>query len=126
MASFSVHALRSIEAFASSMGLPAQPARDGSFTFVFQRSGTLSLTPATDGVQALVSLARMPDRLDGNLQRRALARAGLNPLTNKFLHAGVASDGSLIFAMSIEDTVLDLPTLESCFRELVAAHDEVA
>lgn len=126
MPSFSVHALRSIEAFAASMRLPARSARDGSYTFVFERSGTLSLTPAQDGMQVLVSLARRPERSDAALQRRALARAGLNPSTSRFLHAGLGNDGSLIFAIGIHDTALDLPTIEDCFRELVAAHDEIA
>ena len=126
MASFSTHALRAIDAFAASMDLPARPARDGSFTFVFERSGTLSLTPAEDGAQALVSLARMPARTDGALQRRALARAGLNPMTNRYLHAGMAGDGSLVFAIGLDDGVLDLPTLEGCLRELNAAHDDIA
>jgi type III secretion system chaperone SycN len=126
MASFSIHALRSVEAFAASLGLPARPARDGSFTFVFERSGTLSLTPAEDGAQALVSLARRPARSDSNLERRALARAGLDPATNRYLHAGLAGDGSVVFAIGIDDTALDLPTLESCLRELNAAHDAIS
>ena len=37
-----------------------------------------------------------------------------------------AGDGSLVFAMGIEDTALDLPTLETCLRELNAAHDAIS
>ena len=107
------------------MGLPAKAARDGSYTFIFERSGTLSLTPAEDGAQVLLSLARKADRPDAAWERRALARAGINQTTSKMLHAGLASDGSLVFALGVEDTSLDLPTLERCFDELVTAHREI-
>lgn len=127
MASFSTHSLRAIEAFTASLGLPPQPpARDGSFTFVFERSGKLSLTPTQDGERALVSLARMPERTDAGRERRALARAGFNPTTGRYLHAGLAGDGSLIFAIALDDGAFDLPTLEACLQELVAAHQDVA
>jgi type III secretion system chaperone SycN len=126
MASFSVGALRAIETFAASLGLPVRPARDGSFSFVFDRSGTLSLTPSNDGARTLVSLARVPPRHDLTVERRALDRAGLNPTTNQFLHAGLAADGSLVFAVSVEDGDISLPALESCFEQLTAAHDAIA
>ena len=125
MASFSNSALMAISSFAGSLGLTANPARDGSFTFVFERSGTFSLTPSDDGNQALVSLARIPVRTDAAMERRALARAGLNPTTSRFLHAGLATDGSIVFSMALHDTDLDLPTLESCLGELVSAHAEI-
>lgn len=122
---FSVHALRSIEAFAASMELTAQPARDGSFTFVFERSGSLSLTSSDDGAETLVSLARQPTRSDPAIERRALAVAGLDPTTNRFLHAGLARDGSIVFAQAIADTAFDLPALEACLQRLIAAHDAI-
>ena len=48
---------------------------------------------------------------------------GLDPTTSRFLHAGVAPDGSIVFALSVDDRDIDLPTIESCLNQLIAAHD---
>ena len=117
--------LYAIEQFSSSIGLPARPARDGSFTFVFERSGTLSLTPSADSSRVLLSLARMPLRADNAIERRALQKAGIDPTTSRLVHAGLAADGSIVLAVGFGENELDLPALESCFQELVRAHDEL-
>lgn len=118
--------LYAIEQFASTLGLPARPARDGSISFVFERAGTLSMTPSADSSRVLMSLARKPVRPDSSVERRALQKAGIDPTSSRFLHAGLASDGTIVMAESFGENELDLPALEGCFARLVQAQDELA
>ena len=125
MAEFAAGAQMVIEAFAASLGLPSKPARDGSYSFAFRQSGVLTLTPGSDG-RALISLARKPARPDRAAELKALAAARRDPTTNRFLHAGLATDGSLVFTIGLEAGAFDVPTLDSCFHQLVVVHASVA
>lgn len=125
MGTLNSSSLYAIEQFSGSIGLPARPARDGSISFVFERSGTLSMTPSADGSRVLVSLARKPVRPDSAVERRALQKAGIDPTSSQFLHAGIANDGTIVLIMSLGENEFDLPALESCFERLVQAHDEI-
>jgi type III secretion system chaperone SycN len=125
MAEFTAGARMVVEAFAASLGLPSSPARDGSYSFAFRQSGVLTMTPGSDG-RTLVSLARKPARPDRALELKALAAARRDPTTNRFLHAGLATDGSLVFTIGLETGELDMPTLDTCFHQLVAVHASVA
>ena len=113
---------QAVERFAEHLGLPPQPARDGSFTFVFADRGSLTLTSTRDGSRVVVSLAQRPARLDGELLAKAFARAGFDPAIDDLLHVGLTSDESLVFSVSVEDTACDLPMLENCLQALSAAH----
>lgn len=118
---FSNQALQAIEALASSMGLAARPAADGSFSFDFERSGTLTLTSSSDGVRTLLSLLGMPGRTDEETERRLFALAGPDMTTGRFLSTGLTQEGVALFAVSINDLEMDLPMLEVCIQQLLAA-----
>jgi type III secretion system chaperone SycN len=118
---FSNQALQAIEAFAANMGLSAQPAPDGSYSFVFERSGTLTLTSATDGERTLVSLRGTPGRIDEEIESRLLALAGPDVTTGRFLSTGLMRDGAALFAVGIDDREMDLPVMEVCIQQLMAA-----
>jgi hypothetical protein len=118
---FSNQALRAIETFAANMGLAAQPAADGSYSFIFERSGTLTLTSASDGERTLVSLMGAPGRMDEEIESRLLALAGPDITTSRFLSTGLTRDGIALFAVSIDDGEMGLPILEVCIQQLLAA-----
>ena len=118
---FSNQALRAIETLAANMGLVAQPSADGSYSFDFERSGTLTLTSASDGERTLVSLLGMPGRMDEETESRLLALAGPDVTTSRFLSTGLTRDGVALFAVSIDDREMDLPMLEVCIQQLLAA-----
>jgi hypothetical protein len=122
MLQFSPQALTTVEGFCESLELPAFPARDGSYSFVFQRSGMLTITPARDG-RAIVSLARRPERADGPMLKRFFLAAGIDPTTNLALHAGLSKDGSLIYSVDFAVDDFTVPALHACLRNLIAAHD---
>jgi type III secretion system chaperone SycN len=124
MQQFSPQARNTIEGFSESLGLPAQAARDGSFSFQFQRSGILTITPAKDG-RAIVSLERRPERLDADVLKRFLLAAEIDPTTSRALHAGLSQDGSLIYALDCNGEELTVPDLHACLSSLIAAHDAV-
>lgn len=122
---FSPPALQVLQAFAASLDLPAKPARDGSYSFVFQRSGTLTLTASRDGARVLASLSRMVPRINEDVERRILALAGPDVTTQRLLSAGIGRDGSVIVAVSIDDDELSLPVLETSIQQLMAAQAAV-
>lgn len=114
-----------VEAFAAGLGLPANAARDGSYSFAFAQSGVLTLTAAADG-RTYISLARQPARPGRETEGRVLAAARRDPTTNRFLHAALAPDGSVVFAVALEPTEFDLPALDSCLQQLIATHAAVS
>jgi type III secretion system chaperone SycN len=122
MLQFSPRARTTVEGFSESLALPAIPARDGSYSFEFQRSGTLTITSATDG-RAIVSLARRPERIDGALLKRFFLAAGIDATTNLALHAGLSKDGSLIYSVDFAVDDFTVPALHACLHNLIAAHD---
>jgi type III secretion system chaperone SycN len=126
MAQFSSGALQAIAAFAASLGLPPEAAPDGSYNFVFARSGTLSLAPSDDGKRVLICLARVPYRSDVNLEKRFLDLAGMDPTTSTFVHAAMASDGNLVLAIDLEDGRFDRHSLDLALRRLIDLHDLVS
>lgn len=118
---FSLQAERLIESFAANLGLAARPASDGSYSFVFEQSGTLTFTPSTDGERLFLSLSGKPDRIREDHLERLLSVAGPDISTERFLSAGLTSDNTAIFAVSLEETELNLPTLETCLQQLMEA-----
>ncbi|MDC9823033.1 hypothetical protein PRN20_04755 [Devosia sp. ZB163] len=123
---FSNQALQALEGFAASLQLPLTPAADGSYSFVFERSGTLTLTSTDDGQRTLLSLAARPHRLDEEIEQRLLALAGPDFTSERFLSTGLTRDGEAMFVVSIDDSEISLPTLETCMQQLFAARSAIA
>lgn len=123
---FSNQALQTIVDFSASLGLPPEPARDGSFSFVFERSGTLTLTSSSDGERTMLSLYARPHRMDEGVEQRLMSLAGPDLTTNRFLSTGITRDGGVMFAVGIDDAEMSLPTLETCLQQLLAARTAIA
>ena len=123
--SFSSQARQVVASFAANLGLPAVPAADDSYSFVFERTGTLTFTSALDGERTLVSLQVRPHRLDEDLERQILSLAGPDVSTNRFLSAGLTKDDQVMFVVAIEDSEMNLPTIEQCLQQLLAARADV-
>jgi hypothetical protein len=126
MPELSSRAVQVIEAFAAGLGLPPQSAPDGSYNFVFARSGTLSLAPSDDGRRVIVCLVRVPYRADVALEKRFLDLAGLDPTSSTFVRVGRASDGSMALAVDLDDSQFDPQSLDGALRRLIDLHDSVA
>jgi type III secretion system chaperone SycN len=117
--------LRAVESFAAQLGLPARPAADGSFGFVFARTGTLTVTPAQGGRRIVVSLARKAARVEPALLLRLLGAGGHDPATGRLIHAGLAPDDEIHLALSFAEADFDLPALDAGFQQLAALHDRL-
>jgi hypothetical protein len=126
MGQFSMKALQVIDNFAASMGLPAIPASDGSFGFVIDHVGTLSLVASDVGRRVIVGLDRIPFRSDTAMERNLLDLAGFDPTTSTFAHAGMASDGTMILAVDFDEDRFDLQSLDYAVERLTALHDSVS
>lgn len=124
--SFGRASLGVVEGFAAQLGLPLRPARDGSVSFAFATTGTLSLTPSADGSRILVGLARPLRAPDSGRLERALACAGLQPATGRVVRAGLSGDDSLHLVLELPEAAFDLPALDVCLQELGALHDRAA
>ena len=101
------------------MNLSAKPAADGSYTFVFSSSGTLSLTSSDDGNRLLVCLSRNPGRSYPELEWQVFSSAGLDASTQSFVHSAMSSDGDLFHVVEIEETDVELTALDSALRRLI-------
>jgi type III secretion system chaperone SycN len=123
---FTPQITQAIEGFAANLGVPARPARDGSYSFRFERSGTLTLTASEDGARALLSLATAPLRVSEDLEWRILSLAGPDVTTGRFLSAGLARDGSAMFAVGVDEEEMSLPALETCLQQLMQAAASVS
>lgn len=115
--------LHVIREFASELNLPFQAARDGSFNFVFQSTGELSVTASPDGRRIFISLARLARPSDDQILHRTLQQSGFNPTTNRLIYSGLDAGGKILFAISVLQTDFDLPQLKDCFEALSRAHD---
>lgn len=109
--------------FAAQMGLPLRPARDGSVSFVFAQSGTLTLTAGPDGEDLHVSLTRRPAQIDADLMRSALAGAGLDPSSGRLVQAGLSADEALILSVRLAPGEVSLQAVEGCLDLLRRRHD---
>jgi hypothetical protein len=125
MAGFSSTAERVVEDFAAGLGLPAIRAPDGTYGFIFERSGTLSLVASEDGRRVIVSVARVPFWSNVVTERCFLDVAGLDATTGALVHAGMAPDGSLVLAMDIDDDKFDLQSIDRSLRRLFELHDSL-
>ncbi len=121
MVTFSQRALKTIDDFVSNIGMQEiAPANDGSFTFAFEHAGVMSLTPSMDGKRAILSLKKMPIRQPLTEDIKAFLKlAQFDPITRKPITAGMAANGGLVLAISIDENSFDLPTIEACLDRLI-------
>ncbi len=126
MAQMSPGATSAVSSFAGSLGLEARPASDGSYNFIFERLGTLSIAAAEDGRTAIIALSRQPRTNAATSELSLLAQAGFSMAYNRIVHAALAADGSHVLAVEMDDTALNLPELDDALRVLGNLHDAVA
>lgn len=126
MKPFSRQSLQVVEDFARSLGLQAEAAPDGSYSFAFEYSGTFTLTASDTDDLTIASLSRWPAREEALSELRLLACAGLQPTSGTLVHAGMARDGSYVTSVQIARDFLDLPQLDAAFRQLAQALDNVS
>ena len=125
MKAFSRQSLQVVEDFARSLDLRAEASPDGSFSFAFEYSGTFTLTASGDGKRTIASLSRWPVREEARGELRLLECAGLEPTSSTLLHAGLARDGSYVVSIQIDQDALDLPRLDTVFRQLAQTQEQV-
>lgn len=120
---FSNQALQALEGFAANLGLPARAAPDGSYSFVFEDTGLLTFTSSRDGTRTVLSLFDVPDRIDDQFALQLLELAGPDRSTGRFLSVGLPREGGIMLAVSVEDSEMGLPTLDTCLQQLMAARE---
>jgi hypothetical protein len=118
---FPERARLAIESFAGNVGLVAVPATDGSYSFAFERSGVLTFTPASDGERTLLSLFAPDHRPGPQADATLIGLAGPEISTGRFLSVGLSRDGGIVLAVSLDNADIDLPAIEECLQQLLAA-----
>lgn len=106
-----------IDRFAEGMGLVATPQRDGSVSFMFERSGRLTFTPADDGERLVMSLTRPVQMAAPDI----LARARYEPTLDVMVQAGMTRSGAAVLAIAYDGSRFELSDLDRGFRHLLAA-----
>jgi hypothetical protein len=112
--------------FAERLGVPFRPAADGSVSFRFERSGTLTATPSDDGRSVVLSLAHRPDRPAEQAEWTLLNSAGHDTMLNRFVHAGLDRDGGYHWAVIIANDELSEQLVERCLERLIDIRRAVA
>ncbi|MGV6871589.1 CesT family type III secretion system chaperone [Pseudochelatococcus sp. B33] len=123
--SFTNASLHAIESFAERAGIVAIPARDGTFSFTFERSGTLSFVPTDDSEQLIIFMKRTPRYPDPDRELKALKLAGDDRSTRRTLHAGVTAEGAIVLSFVLDNSDIDVPTVLACIDRLISAQDEL-
>lgn len=123
--SFTNAGLHAIKSFAERAGIAAVPARDGSYSFTFERSGTLSFVPSENGDGLIIFLMRTPPYPDSRRELKALQLAGDDRPTGRSLHAGVTQDGAIIVSFVLDNSDVDVPTVLACIDRLISVQDEL-
>lgn len=109
-----------IESFAAQLGLPARAAKDASYGFVFDGTGTVTFTPARPGGGVVMSLSWKPARVDGGLMRKCLANGGFDASAGLTVHASLSSDEVILLSVRFEENQISLPMVETCMQDLFA------
>lgn len=125
MAELSMSAKSVIGSFAADLGVDAGAAPDGSYNFVFERMGTLSIMPTDRDPGVVIALARQPQTHSSDYERRLLAAGGIDRATNKLIYTAIAGDGSHIIAVDFDETRWSLPELDETLRFLQGLHNAV-
>lgn len=123
---FSNQVVRTIDEFAASMNIVARPAADGSYSFAFQHSGTLTFTSAAAGDATLLSLHVSTSFLNEETEMRLMQLAGPERSTNRFLSVGVTSSGAAMLVVKIGDPEMNLPQIETCLQQLLTARSTIS
>lgn len=118
---FPERARLAIESFAANVGLDAAPAGDGSYSFVFERSGVLTFTPASEGERTLLSLSVSGYRSGPRADAALLDLAGPEVSTGRFLSVGLTRDGDVVLAVALDNADIGLPAIEECLQQLISA-----
>jgi hypothetical protein len=120
MASLPHSILVTVERFAESMDLVAQPGRDGSYTFEFETSGRLTFTPSPDrnGHAPVMSLSRPMTGLAHQTMPTLLAQAGYDAATDRMIHVGVTRDQRAVAWTTLSDGRFELSDLEAAWAQL--------
>ena len=123
MPDLSLSGRSTVESFASNLGLDARPAADGSYNFVFERLGTLSIMPTDREAGALIALTRAPRSNSADYERKLLAAGGIDPDTNELIYSAITEDGSHVFAVDFDEARWSLPELDGTLGRLAGFHD---
>lgn len=123
MANLPQSILVTVERFAESMDLVAQPNRDGSYSFEFQASGRLTFTPAPDrnGHAPLMSLSRPMSGLAHQSLPQLLARGGYDAGADRMIHVGVTRDSRAVAWTTLDGERFELSDLEAAWALLRGA-----
>lgn len=126
MAQFPHRARQQVEAFAENLGLVAKPAPDGSYGFIFAKSGLLSFVASQDEARVVVCLVRPSSQVNLSTPIRFFRLAGLDPATSNFVHAGISADNNCVLAISLEESRFDMQSIFETLSRLTDLYDSLA
>lgn len=104
--------------FATSLGLSATPARDGSYSFAFEHNGRLTFAPTQESANALMSLTWHVSRMEPGIQMRFFRLAGLDPTTATHFHTGMTRTEDFVLAIRLHEENFNLPLLDHWLNRL--------
>jgi type III secretion system chaperone SycN len=113
-----------VQDFGAVMGMPKLAFNEnGVVRLRFEKTGTLSIERTDRG--AMLQLARPADSFRDGFMERALALCHSDQADRLRPDAGISRSGALVFSVVLDETVIDLPSLEEAFGLLRRLHDRV-
>ncbi len=107
--------------FAHQLQLPAATlSEDGTFSFHFERAGTLTFAASADGSRVILSLTaahNTPHTAEDLCAH--FAQAQFDTITRLPVSAGLSAKGSRILAANIPEDRFDVQTIETCLDRLI-------
>ncbi|MDN2581417.1 hypothetical protein [Aquibium sp. ELW1220] len=121
MASLPNSILATVQRFAESMNLVAAPARDGSYIFEFETTGTLSFTPSAGGTgPAVMSLSRELRSPRYAALPALLRQAGYDAALDRTIHVGLSRKGRAVVWTPLGAERFELSDLMAAWNRLRA------
>lgn len=103
-----------VERFAASLGLPAEPRADGSVAFAFEFTGTLTFATARDGDRVIMTLVRPSDLPPDAI----LQGGGYSVEIDALVHPGLTPAGLAALSIVYGAENFDVPTVAAHFEAL--------
>ncbi|WP_068310228.1 CesT family type III secretion system chaperone [Polycladidibacter hongkongensis] len=116
---FSSSILSILHSFADTVGVPFEPAADGSVSYSFSESGTISFTPARNGDALVISRSRTLQTQERTDLTALASQSAYVAELQSDLFVGLTPQGDVYFSTVLFAQEISLPKVEAAIDQLI-------